>query len=71
MAGGLSVESCGDLRLDGGLYINLSVVAARHHKKGGRGECGQEDFADHAGPCTQFWGLTNPMMTVISYRGPG
>ena len=34
LAGGLGVESCDNLRLDGGFYIDLRVVAAR---------CGQED----------------------------
>ena len=66
MAGSLSVEPCGDLRLDGGFqvgacsgdlgldggfYIDLRVVAARCGQEDGRGERGQEEFADHAESC--------------------
>lgn len=55
MAGSLSVESCGDSRLDGGfqigarsgdlrfysgLYIDLRIVAARCGQEDGRGERG-------------------------------
>ena len=64
MAGSLGVESCGDLRLDGGFqvgarsgnlrfdggfYIDLRVVAARCGQDNDRGERGQEELADHAG----------------------
>ena len=66
LAGGLGVESCGDLRFDGGFqvgacsgdlrfdggfYIDLRVVAAGCGQEDGRGERGQEEFADHAGSC--------------------
>ena len=66
MAGGLGVESCGDLcldggfqvgacsgnlRFDGGFYIDLRVVAARCGEEDGRGERGQEEFAGHAESC--------------------
>ena len=48
LAGGLGIESRRDLRFDGGLYIDLRVVAARSREEDDRGKGGQEDLADHA-----------------------
>ena len=50
--GGLGVESpCGDLRVDGGLYIDLRVVAASRREYGGRYKRGQKELAHHAESC--------------------
>ena len=66
MAGSLSVESCGDLRLDGGfqvgacsgnlrfysgLYIDLRIVAASCGQDNDCDKRGQEELAGHAESC--------------------
>ena len=63
LAGGLGVESCDNLRLDGGFYIDLRVVAARCGQEDDRGKRGQEGYAKS---CAQCWGVTNDTMTADS-----
>ena len=67
LAGGLGIKSRRDLRFDGGFYINLRAVAARHGQEDDRGKRGQEGYAKS---CAQCWGVKKTMMTVGSYRDP-